>query len=134
LSRNRPGHRDLVVPGKPAHQFDGRISDRRQTRAERDHRFSFDPIGQAVQDVTQQRNLLIVEPIGIGNEQIGNTPKRVHAPFIRAAVNGDFELNDKGIDLRSSLRIVHVKAYRYFNESKPVLRISPYENPFTWIK
>jgi hypothetical protein len=47
------------------------------------------------ENVVEDFNLLIGEPVGIGDKQIGHAPKRIDAFVFRSALDRFFELDNK---------------------------------------
>jgi hypothetical protein len=95
LRQDRLRHRNVVVAGELADDFDGRIVERSKPLTELRERFAFDPLDQMAQDIIEHVDLLVVEAIGIGDEQIGNAPQRIDALVLGAALNGVLQLGNQ---------------------------------------
>jgi hypothetical protein len=77
----RVGNCDVVVPRKSAQHLGRRVVDRRETVAKLGPRPRFDPLDQVSEDFIEDIDLLITEPIRIGNKEVGDTPQSVDAPI-----------------------------------------------------
>jgi hypothetical protein len=92
---NRFGDGDVVIPGKLADHLERSVVDRRQTAAELSQRLRFYPLDQMPENVVENFDLQIGEPIGVGKKQIGHAPKHVDALVFRAALDRFLEFGDK---------------------------------------
>jgi len=90
------GDADIVVAGKLAHHLDGSVMDRRQTAAELGERLCFNSLDQVPENVVEDVDLLVGQPIRLGDKQISNAPQRIDA-FVFRSVASDrlFQLDDK---------------------------------------
>lgn len=77
--QNRFGDDDVVVAGKPAHHLDGGVMNWRKTAAELGERPRFDSLDQVPENVVEDVDLLVGQPIGIGDKQISDAPQRIDA-------------------------------------------------------
>jgi hypothetical protein len=89
------GDDDVVVPGEPSHDVDGRIVDWPKAPTEFGQRFTFDSLDQMSQDVVENVDLLITEPISIRDKQVGNASQRFDTLILRAALDCVFQLGNK---------------------------------------
>ncbi|MGA8652998.1 MAG: hypothetical protein WB677_20715 [Xanthobacteraceae bacterium] len=69
--------------------------DRRETPAEFGQRLGFDSLDQVSENVVEHVDLLIVQPIGVRDEQVRNASQRVDALVFRPALNRLFQLEDE---------------------------------------
>ena len=104
--QNRLGHCYVVVPGQPPHDFDRRIVDWTEAPAEFRQRFTLDSLDQMSKDVIENVDLLIAEPIGIRDKQVGNAPQRFDALVLGAALDRVFQVGDKRL---ARIHSVHLR-------------------------
>jgi hypothetical protein len=95
LRQYRLCYRNVVISGETPHDFGWRIIDRANAAAEFRERFSLYPLDEVAQDVIENFDLLIIEPIRVSNKEIGNTPQRVDAFVLGAALDRVFQLANK---------------------------------------
>jgi hypothetical protein len=82
LRDHRAGHRDVVVVGKLAHQFAGRVGDRRQRAGHFGPRLGLDFGDEAAQHVVEQADVIFVERRRAIHEQIGDAPHCLGTPGV----------------------------------------------------
>ncbi len=95
LRQDRCRHRDIVIAGQTLHHAERCVVDRRQPAAELAQRFALDFPDQMIEDVIEHADLLIVEPVCFGNEQIGDPPQSVEASVRRTALDYRFQFDDR---------------------------------------
>jgi hypothetical protein len=69
--------------------------DRREAAAELGERLRFDSLDQVPENVVEDVDLLVGQPIRIGDKQISNAPQRIDALVFRSALDRFFQLDDK---------------------------------------
>ncbi len=95
LRQDRRRHRDIVVSGELPNDVVGRLMDRCKAPAELLERLSLDPLDEVAQDVVEHVDLLIVEPVRIGNKQVGDPPQRIDAFVLGAALDRVLKLRNQ---------------------------------------
>ena len=93
--QNRFGDDDVVVAGKSAHHLDGGIMNWRKAAAELGERPGFDSLDQVPENVVEDVDLLVGQPIRIGDKQISDAPQRIDALVFRSALDRFFQLDNK---------------------------------------
>jgi hypothetical protein len=58
-------------------------------------RFALDPLNEVAKDVVEHVDLLIVEPIRIGNKEVGDPPQRIDALVLGAALDRVLKLGNQ---------------------------------------
>jgi hypothetical protein len=86
---------DIVVAGELAHHLDGGVMDRRETAAELGERPFFNSLDQVPENIVEDVDLLIGQPIRLGDKQISNASQRIDAFVFRSALDRLFQLDDK---------------------------------------
>ena len=89
------GDGNVVVPGDTFYHRVGRVMYRPKALTELCKSLSFNPFDEMSQDVIKDSDLLIVEPIRIRDEEIGNTTQRINTLVLGAALNRVLQLGDK---------------------------------------
>src|SRR5271167_407103 len=97
MSEYRFGDCDVVVPSESANNFRRGVVDRRQARAQLDHRLAFNSLDQKPQYIVEDGDLGIIESISAAEEQVGDAPKRFDALVLRAALYRFLELGNDGL-------------------------------------
>ncbi|HMG79480.1 MAG TPA: hypothetical protein VK591_12415 [Xanthobacteraceae bacterium] len=95
LRQDRRRHRDIVVSGEPTNDVARRLIDRGKAPAELLERFALYPLDEVAQDVIEHIDLLIVEPIRVGNKKVGDPPQRVDTFVLGAALDRVLKLGDQ---------------------------------------
>jgi hypothetical protein len=87
LRQDRRRHRDIVVSGELPNDVAWRLIDRCKAPAKLLERLSLYPLDEVAKDIIEHIDLLIVEPIRIGNEKVGDPPQRIDAFVLGAALD-----------------------------------------------
>src|SRR5258708_3144962 len=95
LRQHRPGNIDVLVLCQAPDRLDRRIVDRGEALAELDQGSALDPADQEAQYVVENLYLVLVQPIGIVEEEVGNPPKRLGPVFQSVVLERHFELGDQ---------------------------------------
>ncbi|HEY3795491.1 MAG TPA: hypothetical protein VGM09_27015 [Bradyrhizobium sp.] len=95
LRQDRSRHRDIVVSGELANDVGWRLIDRGKPPAELLERFALYALDEVAKDVVEHVDLLIVKPIRIGNEKVGNPAQRIDAFVLGAALDRVLKLGNQ---------------------------------------
>ena len=76
--QDRLGNGDIVIPGEPAHDIDGRYGLARDAAGSASA-LDWILLDQVSENVVEHVDLLIVQPIGVRDEQVRNASQRVDA-------------------------------------------------------
>src|SRR5580698_2984151 len=95
LRQDRRRHRDIVVSGELPNDVAWRLIDRSKAPAKLLERFSLYSLDEVAQDVVEYIDLLVVEPIYIGNKKVGNPPQRIDTFVLGAALDSVLKLGDQ---------------------------------------
>ena len=88
-------NRNVVIARKPPYDLDRRIIHRRQPLTEFGESLALNSLDQVAQDIVKNLNLLIAEPVGIGDEKIGDAAQGIYAFVLRAALDGIFQFSNQ---------------------------------------
>jgi hypothetical protein len=92
LRQDRSRDRDIVVSGKLPDDVAWRLIYWCKAPAKLLERFSLYPFDEVAYDVIEHVDLLIVEPIRIGNKKVGDPPQRIDAFVLGAALDRVLQL------------------------------------------
>ncbi|MGA8498331.1 MAG: hypothetical protein WB764_22785 [Xanthobacteraceae bacterium] len=95
LRQDRRRHRDIVVAGEPPNDVGRRLIDRCKAPAEFLECFALYALDEVAQDVIEHIDLLIVEPVRVGNKQVGDPPQRVDTFVLGAALDRVLKLGNQ---------------------------------------
>ena len=95
LRQHRPGDLDVLVARQAADGLDRRIVDRGEPAAELDQGLALDLADQEAQDVVEHLDLLVVQALGVVEEEVGHPPQRLDAVFQEVVFDRPFELGDE---------------------------------------
>lgn len=92
---HRARDRDLVIARQGPNDADRRIFDRSQALAEFLQRAGLHALDQMTEDLVENVDLIAIQPIACGEEQIGDFPKRFDAVRFRSALHRAFQFADQ---------------------------------------
>ncbi len=95
LGQDRRRHCDVIVSGELPNDVAWRLIDRRKAPAELFERFSLYTLDEVAQDVIEHIDLLIVEPVRIGDKEVGDPPQRVDTFVLGAALDRVLKLGNQ---------------------------------------
>jgi len=93
--QDRPRDLDVLVPRQAADGLDRRIVDRGEPPAELDQGLALDLADQEAQDVVENLDLLVVQALGVVEEEVGHPSQRLDAVFQEVVLDRPFELGDE---------------------------------------
>ena len=95
LREDRARDLDLVVLREPAHHLDRGVVDRRKVPAQLGERADLHALDQVHQNIVEDLDLLLVEPVAVVQEQIRHPPQRFDALFRGAALQRILEIGNR---------------------------------------
>ena len=89
-----PAYRDVVVSGELANDVGWRLIDLGKAPAKFLECLSLYPFDEVAQEVVEDLDLLIVEPVRVGNKQVGDPAQRIDPLVLGAALDRVLKLRD----------------------------------------
>ena len=95
LRQHRLRDRDVLVPGQAPDHLDRRSVDGSEAVAELDQRPALDTADQEAQHIVEDLDLLVVQPVGVVDKQVGDPPQRLGPVLQEIVLDRQFELGDE---------------------------------------
>jgi hypothetical protein len=132
LRQHRSRNLDVLVPRQAPDRLDRRIVDRSKPFAELDQGFALDPADQKAQYIVEDFDLIVVQSIGVVEEEVGNPPQRVGPVFQGVVLDRQFEFGEErltnwghGNVSEAQVISIHHKAGDNSNDGRNRVEISP---------
>ena len=95
VAQNRLGHADIMIGGEVAHHARRRVRDAAEPARELGARVLLDRRGEPLQQVVEQRDVIVGEIVRARDEQIGDAPKRGRTLLFRPGGERVFDFVDQ---------------------------------------